>query len=52
MASLSKPDGIPFYVKICKSPQENNSNDILISRRKIPSSLRKVGRLGKNKPDY
>jgi hypothetical protein len=46
MASLSKPDGIPFYVKISKFPQENSSNDILIY------SLRKVGCLGKNKPDY
>jgi hypothetical protein len=52
MAGLSKPDGIPLYVKIRKSPQEDISNNILIPRQKIPSSPRKVGRLSKNKPDY
>jgi DNA-binding transcriptional regulator YhcF (GntR family) len=47
MAGLSKPDGIPLYVKIRKSPQEDISNNILIPGQKIPSSLEKLGALTK-----
>ena len=46
MGALSKPDGVPLYVQIRKSLQEDITNNILVPGQKIPSEDELAVRFG------